>query len=85
MPELRDIWAAACESVQATDTQRALKLFHTAIMLHTEVPSATTHCAVACHLLLHGIQIRISALQLVSYDVSIEVCCHHKTNLLPDG
>ena len=38
MPELRDIWAAACEAVQATDTQRALKLFHTAIMLHTEVP-----------------------------------------------
>jgi hypothetical protein len=39
VPELRDIWAAACEAVQATDTQRALKLFHTAIILHTEVPS----------------------------------------------
>ena len=37
MPELRDIWAAACEAVQAADTQRTLKLFHTAIMLHTEV------------------------------------------------
>lgn len=47
MPELRDIWAAACEAVQATDTQRALKLFHTAIMLHTEVPSAVNHSAFA--------------------------------------
>jgi hypothetical protein len=64
VPELRDIWAAACEAVQATDTQRALKLFHTAIMLHTEVPSATTECAVACHLWLQSVQIRIAALQI---------------------
>ena len=65
MPELRDVWAAACEAVQATDTQRALKLFHTAIMLHTEVPIATNWCC-CLPFLLHSIWIRTAALQLAS-------------------
>lgn len=37
VPEFRDIWEAACQAVRPTDEAKALKLFHTAIILHTEV------------------------------------------------
>lgn len=37
MEGYREVWEAACESVRGGDEAKVLKLFHTAMILHTEV------------------------------------------------
>ncbi len=49
MEAYRDFWEAACDNFEGRDELQGCKLFHTAMMLHHEVPPPPPRPCIGAH------------------------------------